>query len=96
MKIGDKENVNEITLRYKGRDIKFECFIKPFPYAERLDLKEKDPVEIVFDDKTTLKFITVIKNGEVKHIGKSIIRQPEVKFGGGSIKWFDDKQLVKK
>lgn len=46
-------------------------------------------------DKTTLKFITVIKNGEVKHIGKSIIRQPEVKFGGGSIKWFDDKQLVK-
>ena len=47
-------------------------------------------------DKTTLKLITVIKNGEVKHIGKSIIRQPEVKFGGGSIKWFDDKQLVKK
>ena len=47
-------------------------------------------------DKTTLKFITVIKNGEVKHIGKSIIRQPEVKFVGGSIKWFDDKQLVKK
>lgn len=47
-------------------------------------------------DKTTLKFITVIKNGEVKQIGKSIIRQPEVKFGGGSIKWFDDKQLVKK
>ena len=47
-------------------------------------------------DKTTLKFITVIKNGEVKHIGKSIIRQPEVKFGGGSIKWFDVKQLVKK
>ena len=47
-------------------------------------------------DKTTLKFITVIKNGEVKHIGKSIIRQSEVKFGGGSIKWFDDKQLVKK
>ncbi len=47
-------------------------------------------------DKSTLKFITVIKNGEVKQIGKSIIRQPKVKFGGGSIKWFDDKQLVKK
>ena len=52
MKIGDKENVNAITLRHKGRDIKFECFIKPFPYAERLDLKEKAPVEIVFDDLT--------------------------------------------
>lgn len=52
LKIGDKENVNAITLRHKGRDIKFECFIKPFPYAERLDLKEKAPVEIVFDDLT--------------------------------------------
>lgn len=46
-------------------------------------------------DKTTLHFFTAIKNGEVKHIGKSIIIQPEVKFGGGTIKWFDDKQLVK-
>lgn len=50
MKINDKENINEIILRHKGKDVKFECFIKPFPYAERLDLKEKDPVEIVFDD----------------------------------------------
>lgn len=52
LKIGDKENVNEITLRHKGRNIKFECFIKPFLYVERLDLKEKDQVEIVFDDLT--------------------------------------------
>ena len=43
-------------------------------------------------DKTTLHFFTAIKNGEVKHIGKSIIIQPEVKFGGGTIKWFDDKE----
>lgn len=50
MKINDKENINEIILRHKGKDVKFECFIKPFPYAERLDLKEKDPVEIIFDD----------------------------------------------
>lgn len=50
MKINDKENVNEITLRHKGRDVKFNCFIKPFPYAERLDLKERNSVEIVFDD----------------------------------------------
>ena len=46
-------------------------------------------------DKTTLQFVTVIKNCEAKQIGKSIIRQPEVKFGGGTIKWFDDKELVK-
>lgn len=50
MRIGDKENVNEITLRHKGRDIKFECFIKPFPYAERLDLEKRNRAEIVFDD----------------------------------------------
>ena len=50
MKINDKENINEIILRHKGKDIKFNCFIKPFPYVERLDLKEKDSVEIVFDD----------------------------------------------
>lgn len=42
-------------------------------------------------DKTTLHFFTAIKSGKVKHIGKSIIIQPEVKFGGGTIKWFDDK-----
>ena len=47
-------------------------------------------------DKTTLQFITVIKNREVKQIGKSIIRQPKVKFGGGTIKWFDDRLLLKR
>ena len=47
-------------------------------------------------DKTTLHFFTEIKNGEVKHIGKSIIRQPEVKFGGVTIKWFDDRLLLKR
>ncbi len=47
-------------------------------------------------DKTTLHFFTAIKNGEVKHIGKSIIRQPEIKYGVGSIKWFDDRLLLKR
>ena len=46
-------------------------------------------------DKTTLQFFTEIKNGEVKHIGKSIIIQPEVMIGGGTIKRIDDKQFVK-
>lgn len=52
MKINDRENINEIILRHKGKDVKFECFIKPFLYVERLDLKEKESVEIVFDDLT--------------------------------------------
>lgn len=73
LRIGDKENVNEITLRHKGRDIKFECFIKPFPYAERLDLKEKDPVEIVFDDLTEvdalIDMLKRFKQESQKYIG---------------------------
>lgn len=50
MKINDKKNINEIMLRHKGKDIKFNCFTKPFPYAERLDLEKRNSAEIVFDD----------------------------------------------
>jgi len=50
LKINDKKNINEIMLRHKGKDIKFNCFIKPFPYAERLDLEKRNSAEIVFDD----------------------------------------------
>lgn len=50
MKINDRENINEIILRHKGKDVKFECFIKPSPYAERLDLEKRNSAEIVFDD----------------------------------------------
>ena len=50
MKINNKENINKIILRHKGKDVKFECFIKPFPYAERLDLEKRNRAEIVFDD----------------------------------------------
>lgn len=50
MKINDKKNINEIMLRHKGKDIKFNCFIKPFPYAERLELEKRNSAEIVFDD----------------------------------------------
>jgi hypothetical protein len=50
LKINNKENINEITLRHKGKDIKFNCFVKPFPYAERLDLGKRNSAEIVFDD----------------------------------------------
>ena len=48
--IGDKDNVNEITLVHNGRDLKFNCFIKPFPYESRLDLEETKRAKIVFDD----------------------------------------------
>ena len=47
---GNTDNVNEITLIHKGRNVKFNCFIKPFPYEPRLDLEEPKRVEIVFND----------------------------------------------
>ena len=46
MKINDKENINEMEFRHKGKDIKFKCFLKPFPY----DLEKRNSTEIVFND----------------------------------------------
>ena len=31
------------------------------------------------------------KNGQIKTIGKSVIKQPEINFSGGSVKWYEDK-----
>ena len=50
MKINNQENINKIILRHKGKDVKFECFIKLLPYAKRLDLEKRNSAEIVFDD----------------------------------------------
>ena len=50
MKINNKENINKIILRHKGKDVKFECFIKLLPYVKRLDLEKRNSAEIVFDD----------------------------------------------
>ena len=47
---GNIDNVNEIILIHQGRNVKFNCFIKPFPYEPRLDLEEPKRVEIVFND----------------------------------------------
>lgn len=41
--------------------------------------------------KQTMQFITVVKDGVIQVIGKSIITQPKINFKGGSIKWYEDK-----
>lgn len=33
--------------------------------------------------------------GEVKQISQGVIFQPENRFKGGSVKWFDDSKLIK-
>ena len=46
--------------------------------------------------KETIVFATETKNGVVVRIGKSFITQPPIKFAGGSVKWFDDSQLIRR
>lgn len=50
MKINGVDDVNEITLSHKGKNIRFSCMVKPFPYAPRTELREPRRIEIVFDD----------------------------------------------
>lgn len=73
MKINNKENINKIILRHKGKDVKFECFIKPFPYAERLDLEKRNSAEIVFDDlievDTLIDMLKRFKQESQEYIG---------------------------
>lgn len=35
------------------------------------------------------------QNGTVEQIGRSSITHPKIVFKGGSIKWFDDSNLLK-
>ena len=66
---GNIDNVNEIILIHKGRNVKFNCFIKPFPYEPRLDLEESKRVEIVFNDlKEVDNMIECLQDSE-KNVG---------------------------
>ena len=35
------------------------------------------------------------ESGEIKRISQGVIFQPEPRFKGGSVKWFDDSILLK-
>ena len=41
--------------------------------------------------QTVQFFVDTTKDGQIKGIGKSIIKQPEINFSGGSVKWYEDK-----
>ena len=45
--------------------------------------------------KTTVEFATVTKNGAVQKIGKSSILQSKPNFKGGSVKWYPDRPKKK-
>lgn len=46
--------------------------------------------------KHEIQFAVRTKNSVVVQVGKSQIYQPKPNFKGGEIKWFDDKELIKK
>ncbi len=45
--------------------------------------------------KQTVNFAVKTQKGIIKEIGRSIALQPNPKFKGGSVKWFDDSTLIK-
>lgn len=42
-------------------------------------------------DKQVFEFAIQKKDGVIQKIGSSHIIQPEIKFKGGTIKWYEDK-----
>lgn len=46
--------------------------------------------------KQEIRFVVVIKNGEIVRIGRSCIKHPVIRYDGRKTKWFDDASLLKK
>lgn len=49
----------------------------------------------IYMNKQIMQFAVVTNNGVVQEIGRSGILQPQIKFGGGSIKWADESKYMK-
>lgn len=45
--------------------------------------------------KQDIQFAVVVKNGEVKRIGRSFIEHPPIRYDGRKTKWFDDASRLK-
>lgn len=41
--------------------------------------------------KQTVEFATVVKDGVVQKIGKSVIYTPKTNYSGKGTKWYEDK-----
>ena len=46
--------------------------------------------------RVTNEFVVTSANGNITGVGNSAIMQPNVKFSGKPMKWFDDSKLLKK
>lgn len=68
MKINDIKDVNEITLSlsYKGKNIKYSCFIDPFLYKKEGNMSGSHETEVVFDDTSEiLSLIEILEKFKV-------------------------------
>lgn len=48
--VGNKENVNQIKLAHKGLNVRFNCFMKPLPYCDNINISQPEIIEITFKD----------------------------------------------
>ena len=44
---------------------------------------------------SSFESVVAIKDGKIRHISNGYIIRPKANFGGGTVKWFDDRKLVK-
>ena len=58
-----------------------------------MQMKEHKGLE---NTRVTRTFGVASENGIIRNIGNSTIMQPNVKFSGKPMKWFDDSKLLKK
>ena len=47
-------------------------------------------------EKQVIRFSVKSENGVVIGVSRSIVEHPVVKFGGGTIKWYEDKPKATK
>lgn len=43
----------------------------------------------------TVEFAVTRKDGRITKTGTAVILQPKISFGGGSVKWYEDKPKKK-
>ena len=48
--VGNKENVNQITLTHKGLNVRFNCYMKPLSYDDNIDISKPKIIGITFKD----------------------------------------------
>ncbi|MDY4193348.1 hypothetical protein ACTNEF_07285 [Bariatricus sp. HCP28S3_E4] len=47
------------------------------------------------NQRCVVEFAVEVKDGVVNRIGISSIPKPKTNFKGGSVKWFDDRKLIR-